>query len=350
MLQNPDTQIASCCRALVRYIIKQGLTFGEKLPAQEELRKLLNYSHNSMSPAMNLLVDSGMLERKPKIGTIINDPKSFPAGLWRIAFPFGMLDNTPRCQFETILIRYLQEKCFQAKCHMRFYILNVDKVGIVPHEFSDFGLLQNDLEAGRVDGILTPAFFSAESSIYAAVFSVPLCNVGGWQETPLRVSIAFQDVIIQGIGLLDKKGCKSISVIFDRNSQKEVVDFIDNQIIKDQKYKNLQIKIIDTGNLKCVEEIVGSYKENEASRPDGLIVLNDNLALELTTRLRDLSFSPEVIVQSNKQIPLFFPMPVIKIEFDIEELADAGVSLLMDRILSFDLDGGIKTIKPKVIV
>lgn len=345
MLHNPDTQIANCTRALVRYIIQRNLSSGAKLPAQEDLRRQLGFSHNSMTPAMNLLVESGMLERKPRQGTIIRDPAAIPAGLWRIAFPFGILDNSPSCQFETILIRYLQEKCYRALCHMRYYILNVDKVGKVPHELNDFGLLQNDIRENRIDGILTPAFFSSEASTIAKGFSVPLCNIGGWQETPIRVSIDSRRVIAKGLEELQKRGCRNISIIFNYYSQQYLLDFIDK--IKEEKaYQNMQIDVLNS-SISDADYMAGKLKKEK--RTEGLILLNDIFALELVSKMTEFNYSPSVVVQSNRQIPLFFPIPVIKVEFDIEVLAETGMTLLLDKIKRLDCDPTEKNIEPKIV-
>mgnify|MGYP001427881167 CR=1 FL=1 len=347
MIQNPDTQTGSCCRAIIRYILDKGLKSGDKLPSQDELRRELDFSHNSMTPAMNLLVESGMLERKRRLGTVVVDTNAVPAGLWRVALAFGVLDITPACKFETILNRYVQEKVQRAGCHIRSYILNYDKFKACPHELSDFGLLEADIQSGRLDAVISPAFFSTAAYEQAASHSVPLCNIGGWEDVPFRVELNTRELVEQSVKLLKEKCCRSIAFIMDSEFQSNIVDFIKSEIITAPHYHNIKFDFIHgTGDeddaRKAADTLMNIAPED---RPDGLVILNDILALALTSIISNTKYSPSIVVQSNKQIPLFYPMPVTKLEFDMEKLAEVSINMVLNKVKHPQLPVTVEKIK-----
>lgn len=341
MIVNPDTQVANCCRAIVRFILSRNLRAGDKLPPQDELRGSLSFSHNSVTPAMNLLVESGLLERKRRQGTIVVDPEAVPSGLWRVAMPFGVLDLSPECQFETILSRYLQETCQKKFCHLRYYILNVDKIGLVPHDLDDFGLLRYDLEDGRLDGILTPAFFTTEASQTTKRLGVPLCNVGGWPLTPIRVGLDSRAFIRMALDYLRPLSCERPLVVMNVRDQNEMMDELNDC--------DESVEVADHPSLGGAKGLAESLLANSReSRPDALIIANDIVALELVSILAGTDYTPRVVVQSNKQIPLFFHRPVVKLEYDIKALADIAVSVLLAKIQGQYTDDEVRTLRPEL--
>lgn len=334
MIQNPDTQTGSCCRSIIRYILNKELKRGDKLPSQEELRRELDFSHNSMTPAMNLLVESGMLERKRRLGTVVVDTDAVPAGLWRIGLAFGVLDSTPECKFETILSRYVQEKIQRAHCHARYYILNYDKIGQVPHGLSDFGLLESDVESGRLDAILSMAFFDSESSTILNSYNTPMCNIVGSEYTPFRVELDTRDFVERSIKILKEKCCRRIAIVMDCEFLANIADYIRSNIIPQPEYSNLKINFIDgSGEKERARKAADAVMSIPAKeRPDGLIILNDVLALAMTSIISNTSYTPSIVVQCNKQIPLYYPMHVTKLEFDMEKLAEISVGIVINKI------------------
>ena len=341
MIQNPDTQVANCCRAIVRYINGKKLKAGDKLPSQEEFRQLLDFSHNSVTPAMNLLVESGMIERKRRVGTVLVDPDAVPAGLWRIALALGLLDDTPWCKFETMLSRYIQEKIQRGGCYMRSYFLNFDKFDVTPHSLSDFGLLETDIQAGRIDALISPAFFSSKAYDAAASYDVPLCNVGGWEQIPFRVEFDKKDILSQAFKILKDENRKNIAIIMDSSSDSNYAEFIKSHCAS----KDADLRIIhgnrDEDAIRIADMLL---QEETTARPDALIILNDMLTLALTSILSKTKYEPRIIVQSNKQIALFYPMPVISLEFDMEELADTGVKMVLGKVKGRDMQDSVKTL------
>ena len=68
------SQVDRACKAILRTIWINGLRSGDRLPNHSDLREAIGVSNNSLSPAMKRLVAAGVIERKPRVGTVVLDP------------------------------------------------------------------------------------------------------------------------------------------------------------------------------------------------------------------------------------------------------------------------------------
>jgi len=71
-------QIASYLR---REIQQQVYAPGQSLPSQRSLAKRFNTSYVTAGKAIDLLVNEGLLRRRPRQGTFVNDPDTIPRGV-----------------------------------------------------------------------------------------------------------------------------------------------------------------------------------------------------------------------------------------------------------------------------
>ena len=58
---------------LVRYIRDRQLKNGDKLPPQNELRRIFRYGAATICSAVNALRDDGVLEVRDKVGVFVNN-------------------------------------------------------------------------------------------------------------------------------------------------------------------------------------------------------------------------------------------------------------------------------------
>ena len=61
---------------LVRYIRDRQMTTGDKLPPQNELRRIFHYGAATVSSAINALKQDGVLEVRDKVGVFVADPEA----------------------------------------------------------------------------------------------------------------------------------------------------------------------------------------------------------------------------------------------------------------------------------
>ncbi|QPM90873.1 GntR family transcriptional regulator [Pseudooceanicola algae] len=74
---------------ILNYIADQGLTAGDKLPAEVEMSRILGFSRNSMREAYSDLIAKSVIQRRHGVGTFVNDPPIFNSpgvsfGFWRM--------------------------------------------------------------------------------------------------------------------------------------------------------------------------------------------------------------------------------------------------------------------------
>jgi DNA-binding LacI/PurR family transcriptional regulator len=101
------------------------------------------------------------------------------------------------------------------------------------------------------------------------------------------------------------------------------------------------------GGWRVAEQLLDMPEEK---RPDGLIVIDDRIATGLTAALAtaDGDYRPEMVVQTNRQSPLAFALPVVHFEVDVDELARRAVRNLMQRLLNPKLPFKVDWIYPKM--
>ncbi|MFA6292946.1 MAG: GntR family transcriptional regulator [Victivallales bacterium] len=335
---NSDNQTAECCRAIIRFANGNKLQSGDKLPSQNKLCSALGFCHNTMTPAMDMLVDSGMFTRKRRVGTVLVDPTSYPHGIWRLAIPHGPFDGNPGCKFGAILSMSIQSHLQKRNCDVRLYQRLPEYADVSPHSLEHFANLAQDIENARLDAILTPAFFSKETSRSCARLKIPLCHVGGWEQTPCRVELNECMLLEKAIEYLRSKACRHIALItmdnFEQISPKLFSTF---RKYSDSKGKSGFYEFIPAKNVLDGERIVSKILLRDSSRrPDALIILNDLLGLGVASAMNGSAYKPKIAIQTSRQMPLFYSIPVIRFEFDVDMLAEQAAGLIISKLLHPD--------------
>lgn len=347
---NYDNQTAACCRALARYAGSNKLKPGDKLPSQKELSSILGFCHNTMTPAMDMLVDSGMFTRKRRVGTVLVDPASYPQGLWRVALPHGPFDGNPSCKFGAILSMSIQSHLQKRNCDVRLYQRLPEYAEIIPHALEHFGNLAQDIESSRLDAIITSAFFSEETSRRCTRLKVPLCHVGGWDQTPFRVELNIGMLLDKAIEFLNSQSCRRLALITMGNfAQHSPKTFSAVKKYSDSKVKSGFFEIMSAQNVLDGEKIVSKILEREpASRPNALIILNDILGLGVASALNGSGYNPEIAIQTNRQMPLFYAVPATCFEFDVDLLAETAAELIISKLLHPEMPDTVIELPPEL--
>lgn len=328
-LRNPDSQVSNCCRAIVRHVHSHQLREGDRLPPQAELCQQLGFSHNSVTPAMNLLADAGMIARRRGTGTVVVDLAAEPPGLWRIALALGLLDNSPAAKFGVYVGRFLHESVQRSGCHLRSYFLNYDKFEQFPHALEDFGLLDLDIESGRLDGLVTSALFAGDAYRIAARHQVVLGSICGWPEVPLRVDMDDADLLRQALAHCGEAACRRVAVVAPEAQWPALAPVLAPELAA----QGLALDwLAGRGEAEAAGVAQALLQRAPAERPEALIVFNDMLTLALTTILSPTGYAPRIVAKTNKQIPLPYPLPVQAIEFDIAAFAQRAVHLVLERV------------------
>jgi DNA-binding LacI/PurR family transcriptional regulator len=86
-----------------------------------------------------------------------------------------------------------------------------------------------------------------------------------------------------------------------------------------------------------------------AKRPDGLVVVDDRIAMGLAATLVQTDYRPRMVVQTNLQAPLAFALPVVHFEVDADELATRSVNLLLSCLRNPSLWPRREWVKPRIL-
>src|SRR5690625_4224160 len=112
------SQSRLACKRLIQYIHEHHLDVGDVLPPQEQLRQQIGFGHATLSRAMALLVDCGMITRKSRVGTVVENRAATIPDLWTVGVPVFSHEK-PNDLFIDTLLRCLQGELTQVGCRWK---------------------------------------------------------------------------------------------------------------------------------------------------------------------------------------------------------------------------------------
>ena len=330
-----DSQVAKACKRIVRHIYAQGLKTGAKLPTQAEFRATTEFGNATLSAAMRILVEAGVLTRKTGVGTVVADPDARVPKLWTVGLTLSEeLHQTP---IYSQLVAFLQAHLQKTDCRFRLYLEPGQDVGAVP--FAVFPGLEDDLAAGRLDAVISPAILDAASWARALALGVVPVYVGAEETLPCAVLIEQQTMVRQATELLVRQGCRRLAVASHEPPRPGFHYYWDG-FQEGLAAAGLPVTAGESVTCGPVQgtragkQIAATLLDRAPEqRPDGVIIIDDWLAVGLAAAFREAGdYAPEMVVQCNQQAPLAFALPVTRFWVDVEALAVRSVELARTRL------------------
>ncbi len=333
------SRATSAVKAVLRYAHRQGLAAGDRLPPQQDLRGALGFSNDTLTAAMRTLVDAGVLHRKSKAGTVVADLSATVPNLWSVAILVPPAQEMIEVPFFAQLMHFLQSHFRQVRHDCRVY----PSQGPWRHDLGrldDFPGLSEQVQASHVDAVLTT--FHGDTAVWnwARERQIPVCHVWWYERAPLGVIIDQKPMVTAAARRLAGEGCGRLAVVSQSPPGRGGRRFADGF---EEALRALPVRsggILHAGpgaaaGYALAEQLIARAAEE---RPDGLIVIDDRIAMGLTAGLAARSdYRPRIAVHANRQAPLYYALPVIRFEIDIEQLAAMAVHLLAQRLLTPDL-------------
>lgn len=332
---NSRPQVGAVARELTRLIHGEALLPGDLLPSQKTLREEQGFHNNTLNAAMQLLVDSGVVRRKPRSGTAVVDPQGMVPGLWRVGL--GLMPAVAEEMFYAQLTHLLHSKLQAAGASVQTFML-VDDAPKQAAGFRHFPGLMEVCEKGGLDGFVTSLRVDGEDWQTWHERGLEMVTVGAWEETPAGVIIEHWPMVTKAVGLLRARGCERLAVVAAGEPHPGYGLFWDafrkaccEAGLSGDAARGLYGGAGPVGGWRVADQLL-DMPEDE--RPDGLIVLEDRIATGLTAVLapHSASYCPQIAVQTNLQAQLAFAMPVIHFEVDVDQLAERAVVMLMARL------------------
>jgi hypothetical protein len=337
---------------LIRLINERNFKPGDRLPTQDSLRTMLSYSHNTLTRAMRSLVDYGVVKRRPSEGTVVADPDAVIPDLWTV----GMAMHAPHVMTDNLSIstlqRFLTSHLSRMGCASKSYIYQ-GKPAYNPKTLSNYPGLEADIDAGRVNAVLSPAHFPDPIVQSIRKKGVVVYRVGVSEVMHCGVLIDSRSYVTQAVQMLAQQSCHRVRVIASEGSWLNDLDQTRQALIKVCRQTNLSVKAITAphlGSTTATGRAIGQYllSQPEADRPDGLIVMLDTLAIGLSQVLVESNYRPRMTVLSHRQIPVPYFLPVHCFDVDIDHVARQLVDMIIQRLKCPGTPDEIRWIAPQL--
>lgn len=333
--------VRTAYRKVLRYIHKQNLDPGDKLPTQLQLRKALSLGNDTLDEAMQLLVANGVVKRQQKVGTIVCDPVRPAPAVWTIGITQSDHEGFG---YGGILEFYLRKFLGEVGCEDRTFFRPVPAIDR-PHTIEDFHGLPEAIEAEQLDLIVTQEHLPTDQVLTFHLGDGPDIEFGYVQDNAAFTADACEALVA--------RGCHRLAIIG------EPTEYLSRFRMETMRrgfaslnHPELSLELIAYegtalyGGRDAADRLLG---RPPSSRPSGLILCDDYVAQGLTDRLREnADYHPWIATTANKQVPLAFARPVIRLEIDIEQVARHASEMIAARLLNPGQSLTVEKWKPTV--
>jgi DNA-binding LacI/PurR family transcriptional regulator len=319
-------------KRLVRYVLAGQFEVGDQLPPQQILKNTLRLNNCTLGAAMQRLVQAGVLTRKPRVGTVIANVNAVPAVPWTVGIAAPPLAMKPPSSFFGNLTVYLQGAIVAQGCRCVAYYQMQN--GFAP-DFSNFPGLADDIRHGDIDGLVLLTGCELSEWRAAVRREVPVCHAAVWEDAPCGVLIDTAATITSALKAFAKRGLRGVTIV-DQNvlqgrRAQAIASVVADRTLNVPAPQLLQARTSIEGGQAAAKELLAMPASR---RPEALIVVDDHTCLGLASVLRDSgSYRPAIAVQTNRQLPLIFPLPVMEFQVDLMVIVDRTVTLLRERMI-----------------
>jgi hypothetical protein len=329
------TRVSDACKQIARYICQHGLGVGDALPPQRDLRRTFGFSNCSLSPAMQLLVDMGLITRSNGHGTVIRDLEPLNRLTWTVGV--ATIDEPIRGPGAAIawILHAMQRQI--ARRHSTCHVYFRDVKPRWPHRLAEFPGLSEDVEAGAIDGLIVPP----EMDVAAiACAGIPAVETGFMTSAiPFAILLDYPAMIAEAVArLLDGKVRRIALVGGDLRGA--TLERTLREAAGADGADGVATEVLAAHpGLASGADIVGSLLQRPAARrPDALIFADDFAAAGAAQTLAaQPDYRPRLAAMANKQLPQSWALPVGRFEFDLDEIAERAVGMLGEAMLNPDL-------------
>lgn len=324
-------QTRKACQAIVRYIHQQKLDVGSLLPPAQVLGRELGICNGTLQSAMEVLVEGGMVERRKRLGTTVCRP--MPGEEVPGLFTVGVLwEKKEAASYHDVLYRMVCEELHARSCAIRTYFYDMpDYAGFSPvADYTEYPQLAADVGAGAVDAVVSQRALKATIGLPVASTSPYALEVAG-----VRLGHWRRGFYRDALSIVRLDGRKHPLVIATATHLPQ-----DYSIDRKQLVGTLTAEgwgsddnhlLVDAHTLGDADALVSGIVRRRM--PDAVIVTDDHLGVRVANLFRGEANPPLFIVQTNRQIPIGFAIPAVRMELDIAAIAHGLVEPLVRQVL-----------------
>lgn len=198
-----NSRVQRAYRRLIRFIFTHEMHPGDSLPPQQELRKEIGASNDTITAAMRQLAAEGVVIRTRRVGTVLRDLTPVASPDWSI----GLLTLPSTAHpYTAELTHRLMVEATRAGCRCTPY-LRVDTPHW-PQTRADFSRLLADLHGQHLDGLLELTMLGQSERDKLEHEGIPVCHVGSWENAPTGVVVDSRWMARQAVSELCRSGCR----------------------------------------------------------------------------------------------------------------------------------------------
>lgn len=340
-LRQSPSRVAEACKVLVREIRRRRLDPGAQLPPQEMLRQHLGFSHRTLSEAMGVLCDAGLVTRKRRSGTRVVAPDRLPRGLFTIGLAVPRLDDAYVGGGYATLTGLIEARLTQLGCGIRVYPHLRSMFLREKHEPIDsFDGLRDDVGAGMLDALITT--YSIDGGVCAHWLERGLLIAQAATtsaDAPVAVTLDTTGMMQDALAALRERGVRRPALALGGgpplDERPPALDLIREFTGRLNETGHRPVYVAHSLAITAGEEVAAQLLREPASRrPDGLIVTDDYLAMGLTASLAETDYRPLIVARTVRQKPLAYALPVLRFETDVAAQADAVVEMTVAAMLN----------------
>lgn len=323
---------------LVRYIWDLKLKPGDKLPPHEVIRNKFGLGNATITRALKSLKVDGVLSAKRRVGTYVVDSQADGHAGRVIGLTSVQPENGNIGPAHFYLLHYLQMFFRSVGCQtVVFYCNPTHGKYVVGMDY--FPGLKRSVEEHRLDAVvLVGTDISEESWRWIEERKMHPCVVG-ITHAPVGVMLDYESMTQRAIELLVSQGCKRPGIAISPGVIRDFVWPVFCRVTKnlvgfDPERFYFEGISADGGN-QIARDVLA---RNPSDRPDGLAILDDQIAMGLISHLvrkrsTNQKYLPLLACQTNKQIPMDFPVDeIVRFEVDIDLLARTVVQMLIGHL------------------
>ncbi|MFZ2654677.1 MAG: GntR family transcriptional regulator [Victivallales bacterium] len=321
-LQATEALYQQVCSYFEKQICGGKLKAGDRIPATTQLSKQFNVTPDTIQKSLKLLMERGLIDRKPGRGTYVR--KGFSSRTIGMVFGKEIFSDLNVIAYGALL-RELTVQCEKEDWRLRLFI--TERNAGYDSAFYD---LKSQVEAGNIRGIIT--FCSND-----------LINDWLEKECPAPsihsvVDMDIEDMIRQGLDYLFAAGYRKPLILWMINSAWSKNAYLAASAEACRRYRVPEKNIILTEgkpDFGCgYDAVKRAWKQS--SRPDSILSTNDAMLRGALYALLELGIKiPQeagVITHANRGIEIFCHVPLTRLEFDPADFANESIRLLSSLI------------------
>jgi len=323
--------------------IRRNYSPGDRLPSISALARQFGVSDITLRNALLSMQQEGLIEVQHGRGTFVSEGSADTRSI-AVYCDWDLSDPHMSPVFLQLIQRVtnrLQERGLPARSY----------IGQTPASGATVGLscpaFISDLKEQRIKAVVllaTPMHDQWKPMVEAdaiPVLGMGFRGVSNWHE-PHRVDLNYQGMVETAVAHVAQHGHRRVACLGFTNQQ-------DGDDTATSSVESLCRRACEAAGLDLRDDWIrfdvtyGQSGAAEASlrkawdahddKPDALLVMDDNLCAEATSFISSLDINvPDdlmVVVETNNRIPMYFPFPVTRIEFDVDQIADTFVDTIM---------------------